>query len=459
MEIISKHNKIASGIIIFLCTILVLYLVASTYFIKHLYFGSKINGTDVSGKTVEQIKSQMAAGLNTYTLVIKERGGMKEQIKAGDINLKYKSDEQFNNFKNRQNPLKWALSIFSPENYKMIAAVTYDKERLMKKVDSLSCLSGNNIIEPKEPSIKYTGSTFKITDEVKGNKVDKNILIKCVSDAISMKDSTIDLDSDNCYINPKYTSKSPKVTKARDMLNKYASSKVTYTIGDNKVILDGSTINKWLIIDDNFNVSLDEGKVEGYIYSLAYTYNTAGITRSFHTTAGNTINVSGGDYGWQINIDKEIQNLCEIIKEGQTVAKKPEYVQTAASYGSNDIGNTYVEIDLTKQHLWFYKNGSLVIDGDVVTGCVSENHATPAGVYRLKAKERNATLKGQGYASPVSYWMPFNQGIGIHDAPWRSVFGGQIYETDGSHGCINSPFNVAQTIFENIDVGTPVVCY
>lgn len=106
-----------------------------------------------------------------------------------------------------------------------------------------------------------------------------------------------------------------------------------------------------------------------------------------------------------------------------------------------------------------YKNGSLVVQGDVVTGNVSENDATPAGVYRLKYKERNATLKGQGYSSPVSYWMPFNGGIGIHDANWRSVFGGEIYKTGGSHGCVNSPYDLAKTVFENIDAGTPVVCY
>jgi lipoprotein-anchoring transpeptidase ErfK/SrfK len=99
------------------------------------------------------------------------------------------------------------------------------------------------------------------------------------------------------------------------------------------------------------------------------------------------------------------------------------------------------------------------VEGDVVTGNVSLNDATPVGIYRLKYKEKNATLKGEGYSSPVSFWMPFNGGIGIHDANWRSVFGGEIYKTNGSHGCINSPYNLAQTIFDNINAGTPVVCY
>ena len=114
---------------------------------------------------------------------------------------------------------------------------------------------------------------------------------------------------------------------------------------------------------------------------------------------------------------------------------------------------------MKKQHLWFYKNGSLISQGDVVTGNVSANHTTPGGVYKLKYKEKNAVLRGPGYDAPVSFWMPFNGGIGIHDASWRSEFGGKIYKTGGSHGCINSPYYLAKAIFDNIEAGIPVVCF
>ena len=151
--------------------------------------------------------------------------------------------------------------------------------------------------------------------------------------------------------------------------------------------------------------------------------------------------------------------MSAAIKEGQIITRPPAYLQTVLSYGNNDIGSTYVEIDLTKQHLWFYKNSSLIAEGDVVTGNVSSNHTTPKGIYRLKYKTRNTILRGIDYAAPVDYWMPFNGGIGIHDASWRGEFGGNIYMTDGSHGCINSPYNLAKTIYDNIEVDTPIICY
>ncbi|ERI91374.1 hypothetical protein HMPREF1982_03333 [Clostridiales bacterium oral taxon 876 str. F0540] len=454
-----KTSKTGGRIIVSFTLIFAIYLGISMFFTKHLYFGSQINGINVSGKTVTAVKVQLLSELQGYSLTLKERGGKIEQIKAEDIGLKYKSDEQIQNFKDEQNPLKWAAPFFNSKSYAMTAGIEYNKELLKEQVDKLSIFDSSNSIEPKNPSLKYTDNAYVIVDEIKGNKINKEVLLKRVEEAVSKMESTIDLESSDCYINPQYTSKSQKVTDVRDTLNNYVSSKITYAFGEHKQTLDRSTINKWLSVDANFNVNIDEKKVKAYVEALASNYNTAGKTRSFHTSSGNTINIGGGDYGWKIDTAKETSNLIAAVKNGQTITKEPEYVQKASSHGSSDIGNTYVEIDMTKQHLWFYKNGSLVVEGDVVTGNTSRNNATPGGIYRLKYKQRNATLKGEDYSTPVSFWMPFNGNIGIHDATWRSVFGGDIYKTNGSHGCINSPYTVAQTIYDNITTGTPVVCY
>ena len=94
-----------------------------------------------------------------------------------------------------------------------------------------------------------------------------------------------------------------------------------------------------------------------------------------------------------------------------------------------------------------------------MSGNAARGYDTPSGAYPLTYKQRNATLRGADYATPVSYWMPFNGNIGMHDATWRGSFGGSIYRTNGSHGCINLPKAAAKTIFENIEKGMPVLCY
>ncbi|HEY8890676.1 MAG TPA: peptidoglycan binding domain-containing protein [Clostridium sp.] len=454
-----KHKKIVIGIIISIITLLVIYFGMTIYFMNHFYFGSKINSSNVSGKSVEDVNKQMASKLQTYKLNIKERGGKNEQIRADEVGLKYNSGGQFKDFKDSQNPFKWISAFFNTEDSKMIEGVKYDKDLLKKRVDKLSCFESSNIIEPKNPSFKYTDNGYVIVGEVNGNKVNKDILYDHVSEAILKEKTTMDLDSINCYVKPLYTSNSPKIVDTKNILNKYVFSKITYIIGESRELLDGSKINKWLTVDEKIKVTFNEKEVKNYIDVLSDNYNTIGKRRNLVSSSGKEINIGGGDYGWSINRAKETQDLILDIKEGRTISKEPEYNQTALSHGINDMGNTYVEIDLTEQHLWFYKNGSLMVQGDIVTGNANGNNTTPGGIYSLKYKERNATLRGPGYASPVTFWMPFNGGIGIHDASWRSQFGGEIYKTGGSHGCINSPYYLAKAIFDNIEPGIPVVCY
>jgi lipoprotein-anchoring transpeptidase ErfK/SrfK len=456
-----KIFKIVMGITVSLCTVTAAYTGIGIYFKDHFYYGSEINSINVSGKSVQEVNELMAAELQKYTLNLKERGGKNELITASEIGLKYNSDGKFENLKNEQNPFMWISSVFNKEGYKMTEGITLDKKKLQERLDKLSCFDSKNIIEPKDASIKHEDNRYMIVEEVDGNKVNKDILYEHMVKAVLNKEAAIDLEEIDCYVKPQLTSSSPKIVEASDKLNKYVSSKITYTFGERKEVIDASTINEWLTFDKNYVVTFDEEKMKDYVKELFRSYNTVGTTRKFVTASRKTIRISGGDYGWWVNTSKEIEYLSTALKEGQVITKEPAYTRKAFSYRNNinDIGNTYVEIDLTKQHLWFYKNGKLIVQGNVVTGNVSQNNTTPKGIYILKYKKRNAVLRGDDYATPVKYWMPFNGGIGIHDASWRSVFGGGIYLTNGSHGCVNSPEYVAKTIFNNIKEGTPIICY
>lgn len=451
----SKLVKNKKGIIISFCTVLVIYLGVSIYFTNHFYFSTKINNIDASGKTVEDVGEE----IKTYTLKLEERGDANEEIKAEDIGLKYASEDKIQALKDSQNPFGWVASIFNKDENKVSDMVTYDEELLKKYVDKLSCLDSSKIIEPQNPKLEYTDKGYEITDEVYGNKVKKDILDDNVVNAILTGETTINLESINCYETPKYTASSQEVIDAKNNLDKYTASKITYTFGEKTEALDGSTIHNWLSVDENMGIIFDEEKIKNYVDTLGSKYNTVGNTRDFKTSSGATVKVSGGTYGWLINSEEEVQALIASIKEGQTITKEPIYSQKGVNRSANDIGSTYVEINMSNQHLSFYKNGSLIVEGNVVTGNVSNGTATPTGTYFIEYVEKNATLKGEGYSTPVDYWMPFNNGIGIHDATWRSSFGGNIYMTSGSHGCVNSPYALAQTIFNNIDAGTPVVCF
>lgn len=453
-----SYNKLIKGIIISICLLLILYGGMTAYFVNHYYFGSEINCINVSGKTVEAANTLMESELRNYTLTLKKRWGEIEQINAADVGLRYTSSEEFKKLKERQKPFNWVLACFNTKDSKIEVGFSFDEMLLKERIDKLACFDSSKIIEPQNPRFKYSQNIYVIIDEIPGNKVDKDVLYYHVSNALLNKDVELDLEKINSYIKPQYNSKSPKVLEAKDMLNKYVSSKITFTIGNNNETLDGSVINKCLAVDENYVVAIDENKVREYIGTLSEKYDTIGRTRNFTTSSGEIIQIGGGDFGRHINKVKETENLISEIREGRKITREPVYSQTVFAHG-RDIADTYVEIDMTKQHIWFYKNGSLLVDGDIVTGNVKAGHTTPKGIYSLKYKTKNAVLRGRGYAAPVDFWMPFNGGIGIHDASWRDRFGGSIYKTEGSHGCINCPYNVAKEIYNNIEPGTPVICY
>ena len=186
-----------------------------------------------------------------------------------------------------------------------------------------------------------------------------------------------------------------------------------------------------------------------------------GTARKFTTANGNEITITQGDYGWKIYYDKEVEKLTENLKSGKEVTRKPIYSYEAQCYNgpNDDIGDSYVEVSISNQMVYLFIDGECILSSDVVTGDTTKGRGTTTGVYSITYKQRNATLSGQGYSSPVSYWMPFNGNQGLHDASWRGSFGGSIYKGNGSHGCVNCPPNVAATLYKYVDEGFPVVVH
>ncbi len=147
---------------------------------------------------------------------------------------------------------------------------------------------------------------------------------------------------------------------------------------------------------------------------------------------------------------------------GNTSEASVDVVVQEPKYGAE---GTYVFVSISKQHLTYFVDGKAVLDCPVVTGNIYNNHDTPKGTFSLIYKSRNVTLKGSEdngdkYESFVNYWMAFiGASIGLHDATWRSSFGGEIYKGGGSHGCVNMPLQSAGELYEMLEPGTPVLVY
>ena len=239
---------------------------------------------------------------------------------------------------------------------------------------------------------------------------------------------------------------------------------VTYVFGSRSEVLGSTQICAWITGTDGNALSIDRGHVAAYVKCLADLYDTAGKVRVFPAFGGREVPLNSA-YGWTIDQARETDALIALIQSGQSQTREPLYLRTAANR-DNDWGSTYIEVDLNAQHVYLYQDAAVVWDAPCVTGNVSKRYTTPEGIYLLKSKETNRILRGKKlpdgtyeYQNHVDYWMPFNGGIGLHDANWRRSFGGTIYRTAGSHGCINLPPEKARSLYSLVYTGIPVICH
>lgn len=439
----------------------VLYLAFALYFKSHFLFHTKINGLDSSRLTIEQVEDGITREIEDYVLTIEERQDETEKIDGKDISLEPQFDGSLDKLLKKQNALGWIASLFKKQDYKIETMVNYDEAALQREIEKLSCMQEENQTAPVNAQIsEYSKENgYVILPAERGTSLAADRAVETIADSILALDETVSLEEKGCYIEPEITENSESIKNAANTLNQYVNAKITYDFGEKKEVVDASVLHDWLSVSDTMEVTISQDKLAEYVKQLAATYNTAGKSKTLNMTGGGTVEVPGASYGWKIDQAAEREQLMNDIKNGGIVEREPEYSQRANSYKEADYGNSYVEINLTAQHLYVYKDGALAVSTDVVSGKVATGNDTPTGAYFINSKETERTLKGPDYESFVNYWMPFNGDIGLHDAPWRSSFGGNIYLKGGSHGCVNLPLSSAKTIFANVEVGTPVLVY
>ena len=460
----SKKPWIIAGSII--GALAVIYLGVSVFFMSHFLVNTTVNGKDFSGKTVADVEEYLKAQVADYELTVVEQNNTSDVITGSEISLAYKDNSQVKDALDAQNQLLWITSLFSKSNADVSIEVEYDEAALDERIQNLQAVTAEQT-DPVAAHPEYDGNSFVVKKEQYGTKVDMDVLKAKVEQYISEFNPTLDMMDEECYVMPAYTSDSPEVQAACDEMNSYLKASITYPM-DEKVVVDKELISGWVTYDDKMNVTFDEDAVRDWMREFGSKYDTVGKTRSITTPTGKSAEVSGGTYGWSVDEDKETENLINSIKNGEVAEREPAYNQKAASHSAQDWGSTYIEVDIAAQHMWYIVDGSVTMESDVVTGLPADGRDTPTGVYSILYTERDSTLKGEtdpatgkpSYETPVAFWMPFTwQGHGFHDATWQSSFGGDRYLTNGSHGCVNMPYDKAEQLFGMISAGTPVVIH
>jgi lipoprotein-anchoring transpeptidase ErfK/SrfK len=441
--------------------LVVVYLGFGIYFQSHFFFHSTINGVGTSGASVASAHTKLEKSAEGYELTLLEAEDKTEQLSAKDLGLEIDiNQEEIQSLLKEQNGFQWGYYLFAGKNYMDDKLINCDTDTLQKTVSKLDCVTNANAIPTQDANLSYKDGEFQIVEEVYGTEIPIEDFLAQVEEAALQLQPELDLVEAKCYKQPNYTTDSKELKSLQKTLNSYVGTKITYQLGSTTEEISKDTIGSWLSGDENMEPAFDEEAMSEYISTMGKKYNTFGQSKQLATQYGVTVTVPGGNYGWKIDNEGEVAQLKEDIAGGKDVTRDFVYQYYAASHDGNDYGNSYVEINRTAQHLYLVIDGAVVLETNVVTGNPNNGHETPNGAFGITYCERNATLRGDNYATPVSYWMPFNGDIGLHDATWQSSFGGTRYKDGyGSHGCVNLPLSAAATIFSYVKAGFPVLMY
>lgn len=436
--------------------------------------GTWINGIYCAGRSMEDAEEELKRQFWQGTVSIKDSGGNVETMEkaafAPLFSCSYRAQLLQLTIQKEQTPGSWIVDTFRPKRYEIKPKLQREHKAAKEEADYLS--GHLSVIREgwdlQNPSVilEKTENGYQLTDE-KTHYFQTQKAVDTIVDAVMSGLDSVNLEEAGCYVNLPYTKEEDRLYSVWKKIETFQDCRIVYLFGEEQEVVDASVVCDWILLDgeggfafdEDGNLAVDEEKQLAYIDRLAKEYDTYGKTREFQATRGTIVEIAGGTYGNQLDKKAEKAYLQEAFARKAHEEHEPQYLKKAWVQGKEDIGNTYIEIDMTQQHMYYYVEGECIVETPIVTGNMLRRRQTPASVCYIYAKQKNRILRGPGYASHVNFWMPVKGGIGIHDAAWRKEFGGDIYKTDGSHGCINTPYEAVEIMYELAPVGTPVIMF
>lgn len=465
VETKKKHKILRITGIIFAVVLVCTYVTVSIWFMFHYNYRTYINGNDYSFYTLDEVDQFIGEYISDYSLTLKLRDDSEYEIEPDDIGLVISPNVTAKKIISEQNGFLWPYYMCIRKDYELYYTADYDKNKLEELLKNCDFTQEENMQKPVDASVVIKDGKSTIIPENEGNYIDFSELCSIIDEALAKGDKIVDLDETDVYEKPDITSDSEEIVSEQARLEKLLSMKVTYKIDEVSWELTSEDYGDWITNISADKIEFDKDKIHEYVQNMADRYDTYDVPRNFRTHDGRTVTLDNTWYGWLIDVDSETDELYTVLEAGESVERVPELDCYAAVYhdGGDDIGDTYIECDFGQQHIYVYVDGELVMDSDCVTGSLANSgkFKTPGGVYTILYTKSPAVLVGDDYETPVKYWMPFigELGIGFHDATWRSAFGGDIYKSGGSHGCVNLPLSAAEQLFNIAYEGMPVVCY
>ncbi|MGL6009365.1 MAG: L,D-transpeptidase [Culicoidibacterales bacterium] len=448
-------KKIAIMIISIMCGLAMIYGAGVWYFQTHFLPGQIIQNIEVGLQEQTAAIAAIDAEIANQKVTIE---AVDSQVEAtlDQLGVQIQSQTLVEQTFEQQNAWLWPIQILEVEATET-QEYQVETEKLTEALFALGITNPEGKIPTSNAGITKTETGFTLNDEVSGTLLNAEKASELVQAALIHGETTISV----VEAQEQPTLSGAELEPIIDEANAMIQAQQTLTIREEKLVFEPSQLINWVGINEMNEIYVDDEAIWSYIESLVSDYTVMGSASTLNAA---TMQQNGGMSGSTIEVNQTTAALVNAIRSGATQTVSASMQTISSPTQIQGVGNTYVQISLTDQNLWYYQDGKMIIDQAVVTGDDTQGWGTITGVYSIQAKERNAVLEGYSYgwdySVPVDYWMPIHSdGTGIHDASWHSTFGGSVYLGNGSHGCINLPPAVAEQLFNAVSVGTPVVIY
>ena len=462
-KIPERNKKKILGIV---GAVLGVYLVVAFVFTFIFLPRTYLNGLRVGLKSYASASKMIKPTIKDYVLTVRNLDGSQEHVEGSAVNLKYESMKWIKEALKEQNQFAWPISFFRRNEIVIEEDVSFDEVAFTDILKKMSGFKTTTMIEPQDAHVAMdqTGN-YVVFPEVMGTTIDVDAAKAQARECMLTGNKLLDLEE--YHILPKVYSSDEKLSERLNEWNEYMKSAgLTYIFWDTPEVLTREIINS-LISEGKDGLYVDEDKVMSLMSEWRERHDSLGKSFKFMTYDGIEVDITpGGDYGYELNEEAVGEDIIEKLNAHDTGSYEVSYWRKPLYTTNNGLGGTYIEISITVQHLWMYKDGELLIDTNVVTGMPTddEERITHKGCFSVDWHEEHVllgTMETRGYEQLVDYWIAFNQSEGIHDAQWRedSEYIQEMYLYDGSHGCVNTPLAAMKVIFENVIDGEAVVIY
>lgn len=441
MKVKKKHVIISITVIFFV--LLFAYIFGYVSYKSDTFGNVYINGISIKNTTVSSASSKIKKGINSSSLKLIYKNGNSDTILYKQTGGKIDNDKlakaiaRINEESNKDNSRAlWFIKKIQKKEYN-VNFINFDETRLIDHLNSIENVKDAISDIPSSQKLIYKNGKWTTSAQKKSSHVNFNKLIDEIETAfqfgksnVNIKNMIADITEDNTNIEAK-----------KDIANEYCNATIKYR---NDISITPQLLVNWIETDSSNTPTMSDEILKNnvkqfLIENVIKEYSTIGSERAITLSSGKTINVKGGNFGDTVDISKEADKVVKLIKKHSERSRIPIMTGDETRIESADntgIGNTYLEIDLSKNKLNYIKNGKSFLFFDILTGgkdvsnewtLSNTSSKTPTGVYTIKNKSKDFTVKqllsDKGkyfYTNKVNYYLSiypklYGRKIGICD--------------------------------------------